>query len=813
MTPEKVAQVAVEGVAYHFDKPYDYLVPAQLAGEAKRGARVAVPFGRGDRLRAGVILTLTEGSGDGLKPIARLFDSEPLIDPTMIGLALWLKTQTFCTQYEALRLMLPAGLSMRVKRVWSLCPDAAEAAAGRMRDDEREVVGLLAKGPLEEGRLLALAGLGSDASLPEKMARRGLLTLREGAGESAHGAFERVVRALPAAGETEGKPLTPKQKSVLAAVLAAGETTEKEIAYATGVGPSVIKTLVRRGLLETAERRVERRPAVSLTREKGPTPALSDTQESAYEKLLEAYRSGKGSASLLFGVTGSGKTQVFMKLIARVRADGRAAIVLVPEIALTPQAVERFYARFGDDVAVLHSGLTQGERMDEWRRIRDGKARVVVGTRSAVFAPVRSLGLIVIDEEQEHTYKSESSPRYHARDVARYRCAKENALLVLSSATPDIGTYYAAQSGRYGLSRLDGRFGSAVLPKVIAVDMRRELEEGNDGAVSRLLARQLAQTLERREQAILLLNRRGYNTFAHCGRCGYVLTCPNCSIALTFHSANGRVMCHYCGYSAPAPEICPACGGGRLRYSGCGTQRAEEELARLLPGARILRMDTDTTSARMSHEKLLGRFAKGEYDILVGTQMVAKGLDFPAVTLVGVLSADQTLFMDDFRASERTFALLTQVVGRSGRGALAGRAVIQTFSPDSEVIRLAERQDYEAFYRSEIALRKTLLYPPFCDLCEIGFSAVSPNKAGLAAGDFCKRLAAAAPEGMPLRVMGPSEASVFKVGGRYRYKIIVKCRNEKNFRNMMSGLLREFGKIREYGGVAVFADLNPLSTL
>jgi primosomal protein N' (replication factor Y) len=490
-------------------------------------------------------------------------------------------------------------------------------------------------------------------------------------------------------------------------------------------------------------------------------------------------------------------------------------IVLVPEIALTPQAVSRFYAHFGNELAVLHSGLSVGERLDEWQRINSGDARIVVGTRSAIFAPVKKLGIIIIDEEQEHTYKSETSPRYHARDVARFRCAKSGALLLLASATPSVESFYAACSGRYSLVRLDERYGKAVLPQVITVDMKQELAAGNDGPVSALLLQELEENLRRGEQSILLLNRRGYNTFIYCADCGLVMTCPNCSISLTYHSANGRLMCHYCGYSHESAAVCPTCGSHHMRYSGQGTQKAEQVLGEMLPHAKILRMDTDTTSAKFSHEKILKKFEEEHYDILIGTQMVAKGLDFPQVTLVGVINADQSLYTDDFRAGERTFSLLTQVVGRSGRGSLNGRAVIQTGTPDNDVIGFASNQNYDAFYTAEIMLRSALLYPPFCDICQIGFSSADEADVKNLAFAFFSRLKEELVKlkDMPSRLMGPSPATVYKVSNRYRYRIIIKCKNNKIIRALLSQLLTEFGKNGSNKKSAVFADMNPLSIL
>ena len=831
------AYVAVEAAAYHFDMPFCYRIPHTLLEAARPGVRVVVPFGRGNRRSRGIILSVSDrmreedgGPGGPPKPLFAVMDEEPLLGKEMLGLAGWMSEQTFCTLYDALRLMLPAGSNLRIDRVYELSPDfpREEAVALGDRYGGPGAGGLLvqtlerAGAPVSGEKLReALRPLGPECNtrLPEILEKKGVLTGAdrfEGRDNAASIRMARLCLPEPEArGALEGRELTRKQKDVVRVLLEYGSASMREIAYYTGVTAAVVTALVKKGVAEVFDKKIYRSPYAGLGAEPEPPAELSPEQQACDESLGAEYGKPGGCASLLYGVTGSGKTQVFMKLIDRVRRDGKSAIVLVPEISLTPQAVSRFISRFGRSVSVLHSGLSAGERADEWHRIREGGASIVVGTRSAVFAPAVDLGLIIIDEEQEHTYKSESSPRYHARDIARYRCAKNGAMLLLASATPSVETFHAAQTGRYHMVRLDHRYGSAQLPEVIVADLKQELRAGNDGPVSAVLLRELERNLAEGHQSILLLNRRGYNTFLSCVDCGHVLTCPNCSIALTYHSANGRVMCHYCGYSAEAPHTCPACGGGHIRYAGSGTQRAEEILSDLLPGARILRMDTDTTGVRYSHETILRAFAEEKYDILVGTQMVAKGLDFPNVTLVGVLSADQSLYMDDFRAQERTFSLLTQVVGRSGRGRFPGRAVIQTQTPENEVIALASRQDYDAFYRSEIGIRRLLLYPPFCDICIVGFTGrEEPQVAGAAAAFFGKlREAAAGNPGMPLRVMGPSPAGVSRINGRYRYKILIKCRANRAFRAMVAGLLRGFGAGRESRSVAVFADINPQSIL
>ncbi|MDR3553073.1 MAG: primosomal protein N' [Clostridia bacterium] len=816
----KLALVAVEGAAFHYDKPFTYLVPSELEPDAVPGVRVKVPFGAGGRQRQGIILGLCEDAGqNGLKPLASVLDQHPLIADELLGLAYWMKEHCYCTLYEALKPMMPAGIGMRLIKEYILNPDFNDEEACLLDPDAQQAIALLRKrrAPLERSRLLTLLGLSADSTLPDSLAARGILMQSDAVSTKNAEATMTMLRLTQQSDDElqEETKLTPKQRRVTEVLGEYGSASLKEICYFAGVTAGVVRTLVKKGLLEQYEKRIFRNPYHNLAAGGAPELILSPCQQEAYESLAAKYRAGGACATLLFGVTGSGKTSVFMKLISDVLADGRGVIVLVPEISLTPQAVERFVSRFGAQVAVLHSGLSLGERLDEWQRVHDGSARIVVGTRSAVFAPVERLGLVIIDEEQEHTYKSEMSPRYHARDIARYRCAKAGAMMLLASATPSVESFYAAKTGRYGLLRLDERYGGAVLPEVIVVDMKQELQNGSTSPVSSRLLQEIDENLQGGLQSILLLNRRGYNTYVSCAECGAVLTCPHCSIALTYHSANGRLMCHYCGYSADPRAKCPQCGSKHLRYSGSGTQRIEEEIAQQLPQAALLRMDMDTTLAKFSHEKILARFAKGDCDVLIGTQMVAKGLDFPKVTLVGVLSVDGMLYMNDFRASERTFALLTQVIGRAGRGSLKGRAVIQTQTPENSVLRLAALQDYDAFYGQEIELRRLLLYPPFCELCEICFSGISEPEVAGASGEFAKMLAQAQKETkrLPLRVLGPSAAGVARAGGRYRYKILIKCRESKPLRELIAALLVRYGKSKHARRVAAFVDMNPLTIL
>lgn len=606
--------------------------------------------------------------------------------------------------------------------------------------------------------------------------------------------------------------LTPKQQSVVNLLSDVGAAEVNEICEFCSVGKSVLDNLVKYGICEYYKKEVFRNPygnADSLVDRKDIV--LSAEQEKAFLTYSDMLKNG-GGTGLLYGVTGSGKTQVYLKLIDEAVDMGKDVIVMVPEISLTPQALSIFHKRYGKKVAVFHSGLSLGERNDEYKRADCGEAKIVIGTRSAVFAPLHNLGLIVIDEEQEHTYKSERTPKYNAADAANFRCKYNKALLLLTSATPSVESYSAAVNGKYKLCELNERYGKSTLPQVITVDMKAEIKGGNKTPVSNTLKNLLEETLEKKKQAILLINRRGYNTFIACNDCGHVITCPNCSISLTYHSYNNSLMCHYCGYSKPLDNVCTECGSKNIRYSGYGTQRIEDEIERLFPQARIIRMDADTTSAKFSHQRIFDAFSNGEYDILIGTQMVAKGLDFPNVELVGVVNADNSLYDENYTANERSFDLITQVVGRSGRRNASGKAVIQTINPNNEIIEFASRQDYKAFYDSEINLRKLLTYPPFCDIYSVSFTSEDENKSALCAKEFFDvfvELNKTEYKNEKFIVLGPSPAKISKISNNYRHRLAIKCKNSKSVRRMLNDILQKIAKMKEYKEVTVGIDLNP----
>lgn len=604
--------------------------------------------------------------------------------------------------------------------------------------------------------------------------------------------------------------LTPKQKSVVNLLFDAGTADVSEITEFCSVGVSVLKNLEKYGVIKIFDKEIYRTPyKMNGYAVQKNEIILSEQQKKAYESYVSMLENG-GGTGLLYGVTGSGKTQVYLKLIDRALELGKDVIVLVPEISLTPQTLSIFLKRYGNQVALFHSGLSLGERNDEYKRADRGEAKIVIGTRSAVFAPLHNLGLIIMDEEQENTYKSERTPRYNAKDVARFRCRYNRALFLMISATPSLESYSNAVKGKYVLCKMNERFGTSVLPQVITVDMKTEMKNGNRTPISAKLRELIGETIDKGKQAILLINRRGYNTFIACNDCGHVITCPNCSISLTYHSYNNRLNCHYCGYSKTLDTVCPECGSENVRYSGYGTQRIEDELGALFPSAKILRMDADTTSAKFSHDKLFNAFANHEYDILIGTQMVAKGLDFKDVILVGVVNADNSLYDENYNSSERCFDLITQVVGRSGRRGEQGKAVIQTVNPFNSTIEFAANQDYKSFYENEIELRKAMIYPPYCDIYSVSFVGENENTVAMCAKTFFDILKEINKDNKEkLIVLGPSPAKISKLNNQYRYRLSVKCKNSKNIRQLLSNILKKVYKIKEYKEVSISVDLNP----
>lgn len=750
MSEATVAKIAVSAATYWLDKPYDYLIPEALLGKVKPGVRVTVPFSRGNRRSEGIVLGVSDRSDfDKLKPIESVLDNDPVLTPSQIRLALWMHDRFFCTVYDAVKTILPAGFWFKAD------------GTRRVNDKTREMISLAV---------------------------------------SAEEAF-----ALSQAKRRKA----PMQAELLGLLCSVGRVSAQEALYFTGASRQSLKALVNAGLVQTDFEEVFRRPEI-WNDDIQTLPVLNSAQSAVYDGLNALLNESSAEAALLCGVTGSGKTSVYIHLIDDVLKAGKSAILLVPEISLTPQMIRTFSGYFGNQVAVLHSSLSLGERYDEWKRAKNGDARLVIGTRSAVFAPFENLGLIIIDEEQEESYKSENSPRYHARDIAKYRCAKTDSLLLLGSATPDIESRYAAETGKYKYFELHERYNEMRLPAVSIVDMKSELRSGNGGNISARLQNELGENLERGEQSILFINRRGANKLISCGECGYIYKCPNCSVSLTYHSSNRRLMCHYCGYSRRPDQSCPDCGG-LLTFIGAGTQLIEEELKQLFPDAGVIRMDTDTVKAAGSHEALLEKFREEKIPIMVGTQMVTKGLNFENVTLIGVLSADQSLYCGDYRSGERTFSLITQVVGRSGRGKKPGRAVIQTFTPQNEIIRLAAAQDYDGFYQSEIQLRRLQHTPPFADIISITASGAEESAVLKCCSDIRRILAASVRSRPDVSILGPAPLAVVKVNNRYRYRVNLCCWADKEIRELVSAVLIKLNSSGKYKGVSIFADNNPLS--
>ena len=746
----KTVGVAVSNATFHFDKLYTYAVMPDQQDTVRLGSMVLVPFGRGSRARMGVVLACdAEPESAKLKFLFDVAPASACLTPELLRLVHFLKERTFCTYYEAVKAVIPYGAQYK--------PTVAED--------------------------------GVTPVLQKQLVRH----------------TENVYKLV---GTLPPKPRPTAKQLAAVALLAGGERT-LSVLEEKGISRAVLDNLCAKGVLECSKvnKSIDLYSSIPL---KNEPILLTEEQQAAYDALLPGLEDAAPHSALLYGVTGSGKTLVFLKLIEHCLQMGRRALVLVPEISLTPQMILRLKSQFGKRVAVQHSALNHTERLLQWQMIQDGGADIVVGTRSAIFSPLENIGLVIIDEEQEHTYRSESAPRYSAHEVARQRAAENGALLLLASATPSTESYYAAQHGRTQLVRLTKRYGGNPLPKVQIVDMRAELASGNPREISLAMEDAIRHNLEAGKQTILLLNRRGYQTVAQCEDCREVLKCQKCSVPMVYHKSAHKLLCHYCGSQLdPPPARCPACGG-KLQYRGFGTQKAEEELAKLFPEARILRMDQDTTAARDAHEKLLAKFARHEYDIMVGTQMVAKGLDFEDVTLVGVLGIDSLLFAQGFRAYETVFSLVTQVVGRSGRAKDPGFAIIQTTDPDNPVLNLAAAQDYDAFFEQEIAYRKLGLYPPFCGLCVVGFAGPKESEVARASARFAAllgRQAAKQPD-LPLRVLGPTPGSIEKINDSYRYKLTVKCRNDRRFRDLIRETLTLYEQEKLPGKATVVVDLH-----
>ena len=812
-----LGRIAVSVAGFTIDKPYTYWIPDAFAGDLRPGMRVLVPFGAGNRHTEGLVLTLERGEKPKrCKQILSVLDDSPVLNREGLQLALWMRERYFCTVYEAMKAMLPAGLYFSLRDICFVPSEVGQANAYQAADTkgERKVLDLLFAngGSLERQQLYEAFAPSSPSGPMNALREKGVLTVETDVSRNVRDKLETVAELLlplEEALERAGKR-AKLQQDVIRFLDAVHTASSKEIGYFTGAKSATLRALEKKEIIRM-ELRERYRSMDSGPIPPTPVPELNEEQADAFQGI--AAMLGRPGCALLYGVTGSGKTAVYIHLIHRVLEQGKQAMVLVPEIALTPQMLRIFRSQFGEQVAVLHSSLPAGARYDEWKRAKRGEAQVVIGTRSAVFAPLSRLGVLILDEEQEGSYKSESSPRYHAREIAKYRCSRQNALLVLGSVTPSVESMYLARSGVYRLFQLRKRYNDHALPQVQIADLKEELREGNGSPISALLRRRLTETIQRGEQAILFLNRRGASRMALCADCGEAPECPRCSVRLTYHSANRRLMCHYCGFTMPMPDRCPACGGP-VTFQGVGIQRVQEELEQMFPEQPVLRMDADTISASHTHEQILTQFERQRIPILVGTQMVAKGLDFPNVTLVGVIDADLSLYVDDFRAAERTFSLLTQVVGRAGRGDRTGTAVIQTYTPRSDVITCAARQDYDSFYEEEIEQRRLRRFPPFRNLYVI---CVSGRDERLVL-ETCIRLrdgfaawqASPAMADTPFDILGPAAASVVKVMNRYRYTLTLGAPDCRKIRDMIGYIITQARGDRRNKGSSILVDTNPM---
>lgn len=811
-------KVAVEKISHNVDELYDYAVPNEYKNVIGVGKCVVVPFGIGNCPKLGIVIELSSENRkvEKLKEIMAVWNEVPPLSREEITLIKWMKKHYFCSYFEAAKLILPPGIKLNLSCIkYSVKCEKDISVLGdekilwdRILDSEKNVITLKdiiswkIKNYTSMIKLLLFHGLIEKETVNidfyDKKMIKGVKLCKEG--------LKKI------------NNFTLKQSKVIEYLQKEESVSVKQLCYYTGIGKSVINTLMNKGVLSNFDvpQTEIQLSNVSDCERSYKKPILNEEQRDIFEKLFRLYSEKKFEMSLLHGVTGSGKTEILLELTDRVISDGKSVIFMVPEIALTAQFIESFRERYKDKTALLHSSLSNKERFTVWNKIKSGKISVILGTRSAVFAPVSNLGLVIIDEEHEFTYKSDSSPRFNAKDVAKYRCSLNKAQLILSSATPSLESYYNAKVGKYELFSINKRYGDAVLPSVEIVDMNGQAVNFGTNQFSQELVAALKENLNCKKQSLIFLNRRGYSPFAKCSCCSKVILCPNCSVSLNYHKVNGRLMCHYCGYSREFSSKCLECGSEKICCFGAGTQKAEDCLKELIPGVRILRMDSDSKNLKNSYKCELKKFANGDYDILLGTQMISKGFNFPNVTLVGVLSADQYMYTGDFRSYEKTFSLLTQVIGRAGRGCSPGKAIIQTFSPESDLLKLCANQDYEAFFENETVIRKAMLYPPFADICVIGFVSKTESKVHDSSFKFFKIIKNEASnkyKNIPLRIFAPCAANVKKVAGNYRYRIIIKCRNNNDFLNLISDSLRSFSKEPVSRDVRVFVDINPDSIL
>lgn len=814
-----IAKIAVSKLSFESDILYSYEVPKNLIDEVKIGCRVIVPFGIGSAKRLGVVIDLISDVENesclNLKKIYAVLDQSPIISSEMVNVIKWVKEHCLCSYFDAAKLVFPHGLGDSLSGIKYRINESFLNQENVLSESEKSFFDLITgfhKNIFTLKDVLSLK-IKNYNKILNSFISKGLL---EEEFVNPKNACEHVNKYFEINSNYMGSvpSLTEKQKKIYDYVHKNRIVTMKEICYFTGVSSATVRNLYSKGILSLSQKKeyiVPENCDVNFNK-KSEIFKLMPEQEKAFNIAQKMYLENKFDIALLHGVTGSGKTAVLLSLVDLVVSSGKSVIFMMPEIALTSQFIEVFKLRYPNNVAIIHSALSDKERFHNWKLINEGKCTVVLGTRSAVFAPVKNLGLIVIDEEHEATYKSESSPRFNAKDVAKYRCRLNNSLLVLSSATPSIESYYNAKIGKYKLITITERYGNARLPEMDIVDMNISSLSQESSDFSEKLSSALKENFKNKKQSIIFINRRGYNTLAKCSTCGEVLSCPNCSISLNYHKSNGKLMCHYCGFSRDFSENCPKCQNGSVKFLGFGTQKIEELLHKIVPEAKVLRMDLDTKNTKKSGNTLLKDFAERKYDILVGTQMISKGFNFSHVTLVGVLSVDQYLYSSDFKSYERTYSLLTQVAGRSGRGHFPGTAIIQTFNPECEIFNFVKSQNYEEFFHHEISIRKAMLYPPFADICIVGFTSENEQKAynaGLKFFQIIKLLAKQKYGNIPLRIFPISEALIKKISGKYRYRMLIKCRNNQTFRNLISESVKSFSKGSSYRNVSIFVDINP----
>ncbi len=808
----KTASVAVADMTSQNDKLFDYYIPTELDSCVKPGAFVLISFGKSNRKTKGVVLEVKETEAErSLKPVLSVLDNGAILSDEAIKITHYIQKRCFCTYYDAAKLLIPYGCNYNLEEMLSARP-ATEGLA-QLSPLEEDIYAFVSskEKPVSVSKIIESYGDSARLVLGS-LKSKGYLQSERIAKKNVSDLTVKIISL--AINEREyselikRKSLGNKQLALLEFLNENKEVSVKEACYMTGASAQTVNSFIKKGIINLKIEEIYRLPQINETEEKGEI-LLNESQQEVYNEISSSLGF---SPFVLRGVTGSGKTHVYLKLCEKALNENKTAIVLMPEIALTSQIITRFYKAFGRKIAIIHSGLSVGEKADEWKRLKNGDAKIAVGTRSAIFAPVENVGVIIIDEEQEHTYKSEMTPKYSAREIAVLRAKYNKCPVVFSSATPSVSTYSKAKMGSYKLLTMEKRFNSGPLPEVSVVDMRQEVSKGNTGIISDLLRDEIEKNLQRNEQTLLFLNRRGYNWFISCRSCQQPVTCPKCSISLNYHSENGRLMCHHCGYSTDYTEKCPNCGEESLKFFGTGTQRVVSELEILFPNAKIMRLDADTTVKKNSHDSILSAFAAHEADILVGTQMIAKGLDFPHVTLAAVLMADFAIYADDYKANEKTFCQITQVIGRAGRAELSGRAVVQTFSPDNRVLNLAVLQDYETFFKEEEALRKSLTYPPYCDICQVTFEGLNEFIAKESATQMAseaKKLYVEKYSQMPLRGLGPSAARLLKVNNTYKYKLIFKCKINEDFHSFIHELMNSFYAKKEFKTVNISVEYNP----